>query len=117
MKKKGFTFIEIVVVVAIIGIVIAIAIPNFMRSRKKSHMNCCIANLKQIDSAKIQASFFNTDFSDINLLFGTSAYIKVTPLCPMHKLMYSIGAFNEPPVCPNATVYSEYPHALPIWNP
>ena len=114
MKKKGFTLVEIMIVVAIIAIIMSIAIPNFMRSRKKSQMNCCIANLKQIDSAKMQASFYNTDFSDFNLLFGTSAYIKVTPLCPLHRLMYSIGAVNEPPVCPNAVVDSAYPHAIPL---
>lgn len=114
MKTRGFTFIEMVVVVAVIGIVVSIAIPNFMRSRKRSHMNCCIANLKQIDSAKMQASFSNPDFSDINILFGPSGYIKMTPFCPLRKMSYVIGSSSEIPSCLNASADSAYPHAIPI---
>ena len=111
---KGFTLVEIMITVAIIGILAAIAIPNFMRSRKKTHMNSCIANLKQIDSAKAQMSFCNTDMSDLNLLFGPSGYIKVTPVCPLMKLSYMVGSINELPVCQNASADSAYPHAIPL---
>lgn len=102
------------ITVAIIGIIAAIAIPNFMRSRKKSHMNSCIANLKQIDSAKEQMAFSNKDLSDINKLFGPSGYLKVTPVCPLMKMTYVVGAANENPICQNASVDSSYPHAIPM---
>jgi len=49
--KKGFTLIEIMIVVAIIAILAAIAIPNFISYRKTSQMNACIANLKALDNA------------------------------------------------------------------
>jgi prepilin-type N-terminal cleavage/methylation domain-containing protein len=111
---KGFTLVEIMITVAIIGIIAAIAIPNFMRSRKKSQMNSCIANLKQIDSAKEQMAFSNTDVSDLNLLFGPSGYIKVTPVCPLMKLSYVVGVASENPVCQNASADSAYPHAIPL---
>src|SRR5580692_192429 len=53
-KKRGFTLVEIMIVVAIIGLLAAIAIPNFVRARTTSQMNACINNLRLIDSAKQQ---------------------------------------------------------------
>jgi prepilin-type N-terminal cleavage/methylation domain-containing protein len=54
MKKAGFTLVEIMIVVAIIGLLAAIAIPNFVRARTTAQTNACINNLRQIDGAKQQ---------------------------------------------------------------
>jgi prepilin-type N-terminal cleavage/methylation domain-containing protein len=56
MKKNnhrpgGFTLIEIMIVVGIIGLLVAIALPNFIKSRATSQQNACINNLRQISSA------------------------------------------------------------------
>src|ERR1700674_5169049 len=51
-RNGGFTLVEIMIVVAIIGLLATIATPNFVRARLKAQQSACINNLRQIDGAK-----------------------------------------------------------------
>jgi Tfp pilus assembly protein PilE len=102
------------IVVAIIGILAAIAIPNFLRSRKMSQMNSCIANMKQLEGAREQCLLSGNTNPDMTGLCGPSAYVKVTPSCPATKAAYTMPALGATFACPNPDVAgdTEFVHSL-----
>ena len=115
MKKmlKGFTLVEIMIVVAIIAILAAVAIPNFVRYRKTSQMNACISNLKQLVTASEQWKMNNAGIPGMDDLVGSDKYIKVTPTCPaVGSVSYTLPTGDtDNPTCSGGS--SDYPHALP----
>ncbi len=107
-KRKGFTLVEIMIVVLIIGILMAIAVPNFVQARNSSRTNSCIANLKQIDSAKEQWAMDNKKDSGASAAWSdlTPTYMKSQPSCPAGGT-YTIAVIGTNPSCSVAG------HALP----
>lgn len=57
--RGGFTLVEIMIVVAIIALLASIAVPNFLRSRKRSQATMIVSDLRQIDSAIDQYAIEN----------------------------------------------------------
>ena len=84
-RKMGFTLVEIMIVVAIIGLLAAIAIPSFMKARESSQQNSCKENLRQIEGAKESwAMKTGHNQGDPIVTLEVTGYLKdqVFPTCP-----------------------------------
>jgi prepilin-type N-terminal cleavage/methylation domain-containing protein len=109
-KSKGFTLVEIMIVVLIIGILLAIAVPNFIKSRETSRQKTCIGNLKQMDSGKEQFAMETNKTTGDAVGWGdlVPTYIKAQPSCPSGGT-YTVNVVGTNPACSQAALG----HVLP----
>ena len=102
LNCAGFTLVEVMIVVSIIGLVAVIAIPNFVHARAESRKNTCIANLRQIDNAKTpwgaEKGKVPGSIPADDDLFGQNHYLRYKPVCPSDG-DYDLQPLDKSPLC------------------
>jgi len=103
-RTSAFTLVEIMIVVAIIGLLAAIAIPNFVRARTQSQTQACINNLRQIDAAIQQWALENNQGPNAEVTHGdVVGYLKSPPRCPAggsgFQSDYGLTTVSANPTC------------------
>jgi type II secretion system protein G len=102
--ERGFTLIEMMIVVAIIAILVAILVPNFMRARAQAQTAACEANLKEIATALEEYQTDHEAYPDVTSATNvTSAesnlgqYVRQTPIDPVNPTgyyQYQVANYN-----------------------
>jgi prepilin-type N-terminal cleavage/methylation domain-containing protein len=99
-RTSAFTLVEVMIVVSIIGLLAAVSIPNYVKTREVSHRKACMSNLKQLEGA-VQNWALETRQSsgvaiDPNALFGPTNYIRKVIACRWQSLCFRIGWRSAP---------------------
>jgi prepilin-type N-terminal cleavage/methylation domain-containing protein len=103
-KQAGFTLVEIMIVVAIIGMLATLAIPNYVKAREQTHRTACITNLQHIDGAIQLWAMENKKDADQPVTYADiSSYLRNAVSCPAGGTSfadsYAITVVDAKPAC------------------
>lgn len=107
-RSGGFTLIELMIVIAIIAILAAILVPNFIRARAQGQLTACKSNLKNIGTA---LEMYSTDWSGkypTATLVLTPNYLKTIPECPAAASVTYVAVFGSSATLNETTNYQDY---------
>ncbi|MEI7577711.1 MAG: prepilin-type N-terminal cleavage/methylation domain-containing protein [Armatimonadota bacterium] len=114
MRQRAYTLMEIMIAVLIMGVLAAVAIPNFVNARVRARQKTCISNMIQLETAKEQWATENKkstgDACMLSDIIGPGLHIRTSPSCPAGGT-YSVNAVGTKASC----TLSAAPelHALP----
>ena len=119
-QRKAFTLVEIMIVVAILGILLSISVPAYLRARENSRQTACQENLIQIDHAiqryTIDYNVLGSEPLSVPLghLVSEEKFLRFMPVCPSGGT-YVLGAPDdyEPVICTIRDPSMLYPHIIP----
>jgi len=99
-RQAGFTLIEIMIVVVLIGMLATIAIPSYVRARAESQAEACVNNLRQISGAKDRWAIENgkTDGATVLDTDILPYFIEKWPACPAGGT-YTMNPVGTSPAC------------------
>jgi len=127
-RRGGFTLVEIMIVVAIIALLAAIAVPNFLRSRKRSQASRILEDLRMIDSAldqyaneKNKQSGATAGWTDIQYYLKTGTTLYGSTGNDMFGNSYNNGTVFTVDGVPkvNTTTFNQLSDVAPpeFWSP
>ena len=102
--RSAFTLVEIMIVVAIIGLLAAIAVPSYSHARERARLTACIANLRQIDGAmQLWALENKKDAGDPVTGADIRPFLKHEVTCPSGGTTfddsYALASVEQSPTC------------------
>jgi hypothetical protein len=112
----AISILSMVMVLPAAGIMVAIAVPSFMRAREISRRNACQENLSKIDGAKQQWALENNVQEDAAAptwddIVGSDKYLRMIPVCPSQGT-YTVNPLTENPSCSMST-QQPFAHVFP----
>jgi len=109
-KSHAFTLVEIMIVVAIISLLAAIAVPNFLRARKRSQATRCLEDLRILDNAVDEYAIetnkttgFNPSFADLKNYIKTGSDLYSLGDNDLFGNSYGTYTVDSPPKIATAT--------------